>query len=682
MLSEELNRINNSVIRIRNKLNVKSAPIEDVARAVETYSGETDIYKVATLEDRDTLNVKEGDMCVVHGFAKTLLDKDTTVLKGTLYMDEDVITADEAITSSVSLSFRDAGYNVDVRIQATSTYLMVRLTDYLDGYKTYQTRYDSTDGITYTYTSGPREIPISSEVTKSGTSWHDIFSKLTYMGELTFNGLYQYLDGAWDYAKIGMNPSPSTVFSTSKYYSDTGIHQGTFIRAQHKENYLTVSPTEPENKTKLWFKPLKDHAGNAASSSINDSYIKNYIKSDIPFNQALSFFNSTIVKDNSSDTGYAGYACCVVGDYFYTFHNTYNSSNVAYKFNISTGARSTVAKCPYSGHSMWDGSTTLKEYNGYIYAICTLTNSSGAAGIRRYSISSNSWSTINTTDYGFGTSSHGAFMEYNDKWYIFHPNSNQIMVFTPSSNSVSVKALPSQFQKTGFGERPLFQDGSLVYFESYYVSGTTELKNSFFIYDMATNTVTQEIEYDRAKRPSESDWISTEFFSGTAGNDYCHHIYDGSYVYMLGTYNDSPITNNVVRLNMDIVKEAFANNDAYIIFKKQAAFTMDVAMAKPYIPNSHLHTDGYLYAYSGKVLVKYRLEDLLKHCIPHNTSYSIVFDTSDNRYSVEIGEKERIMFNDIYITHPNSTTYLIQGNTYIYDEDLQEYRLLIENVPE
>jgi hypothetical protein len=479
-----------------------------------------------------------------------------------------------------------------------------------------------------------------------------------------------------------MDPKPNTVFSTSKYYSDSGIHQGTFVRAQHKENYLTVSPTKPETKTKLWFKPLRDHTGAAASSSINDSYIKNYIKSNITYDQALSFFNSNIIKDNSADTLYAGYACCVVGDYFYSFHNTYNSNNVAYKFNISTGARTTIAKCPYSGHTMWDSSTTLKEYNGYIYAFCTLTNDNGVAGIRRYSISSNSWSTINTTDYGFGVSSHGAFMEYNNKWYIFQPNANKIMIFTPASNSTSVLTLPSQFQKTGFGEKPLFQDGSKVYFESYYVSGTTELNNSFFIYDLATNTVTQEIEYDRTKRPSESDWISTEFFSGTAGNDYCHHIYDGSYVYMLGTYNDSPITNNVVRLNMDIVKEAFAQNDAYIIFKKQAAFTMDVAMAKPYLPNSHLHTDGYLYSYSGKVLVKYKLEDLLKHCVPHNTSYSLVFDTSDNRYSVEIGEKERIMFNNIYITHPNSTVYLIEGNTYIYDEDLQDYRLLIENVVE
>ena len=151
---------------------------------------------------------------------------------------------------------------------------------------------------------------------------------------------------------------------------------------------------------------------------------------------------------------------------------------------------------------------------------------------------------------------------------------------------------------------------------------------------------------------------------------------------MLGSYNDSPVTNTIVRLNMDIVKEAFAKNDAYIIFNKQAAFTMDVAMANPYIPNGHLHTDGYLYAYSNRMLVKYKLEDVLKHCTPHCTSYSIVFDTSDNRYSVEIGEKERIMFNNIYITHPAYTVNLIEGNTYIYDEDLQDYRLLIENVVE
>ena len=66
MLSEELNRINNSVIRIRNKLNVNTAPIEEVASAVENYKGESDIYRVSTIEEMDRINAKEGNTCMVH----------------------------------------------------------------------------------------------------------------------------------------------------------------------------------------------------------------------------------------------------------------------------------------------------------------------------------------------------------------------------------------------------------------------------------------------------------------------------------------------------------------------------------------------------------------------------------------------------------------------------------------
>ncbi len=689
-LKENVDIIRAQVSRMKEALGVDpTTPLEEVTVAVEQGGGATgnaNIYKVGTIEEMNALeNIKEEDMCVVHGFMKTVLDQNTTTLTGTLYMEEDTITSDTAITSTTSVSFRDANYDLDVRFQVTATMLMIRVTDYLNGYTTYQTRYNSTDGITYTYASGPREIPLSKEVTKSGTTWNNIFTKAVYAGDLSFSGLYQYLEGSWDYAKIGMDPAPSTVFSTSKYYSDSGIRQGTFVRANHKENYITVSNTEPEIKTKLWFKPLVKFDGTASTSTITDSSVGNYVNRARKYSDALNFYKGgTLVSNFTSSSYYGGMTKAIHNGYLYVFIGSDDSNNASYKINLSTGAYSTVKNCPYSAHTMWDSSTVSIPYGNYIYCFSSLTASGNCAGMRRYYPSGNSWTSINTTDQGYSNTSPASFFEYNDKWYIFCLVARKIMIFTPSSNSTTVKDLPSNFITAGYTNRAWFQDGGKVYFERVYSSsnGAEDLGNAFFIYNLETNTVSNILLYDKADKPGNDDYPPNYFRSGTETCKYGSIIYEGDYAYLLGETDGGSSYNYIATVNIPIIKEAFTKNDAYIVFKKHGIVLSEVAMADCRIARSVLHTDGYLYSYTGKTVYKFTLQDILNNAIPCSSKYTLVFDTSSPKYNFLVSEKERLMFSDIYLMGTRGYACMTKGNTYVLNEDTNEYELLIENVVE
>jgi hypothetical protein len=637
---------------------------------------------VGSIAERDALTgIEEGDMCVVHGFTQTPITSATTTLSGTLYMDEDTIVADSAITTSSSVSFRDSSYNLDVRFQVSATLLMIRATDYANGYKMYQTRYESTDGITYTYVSGQREIPLAQEVTKTGTSWHDIFTKAAYCGSLTFEGMFQYTDGAWDYAKIGMDPSPSTVFSTSKYYSDSGIQQGTFIRANHKENYITVSNTEPEIKTKLWFKPVQKADGTAVTKEYTNANISNYVKKPSTYAQFKKVYNPEVVVPASateSTTANVNRPKVINGDYLYILNHSDGSSNKAYKFNLTTGARSTIALCPYSSHTMWDSCTIPKVYNGYIYALCHLGNNSG---IRRYNISSNAWSTVNTTDYDMGWYKY--LFDYNNVWYILNSTMTKCLVFNPSSNSGSVRSLPASLVEGTYAEHHLlFTEGTQAYFYNY-----TDSK--FVIYDYVSNTVIKQISFDVGYK-NKYDLPMGEWNDSAYGADFQDIIYskDGVYAYSFDKESSTGATisspyNYILTVNIPIVKEAFAKNDATIIFNKGGIIKSEVSMYAPYITNG-IYKDGYFYSYflGDDKVVKYTLDDVLACNFPVSDKYVLVFDISKDSHNVEIGECERLLFNDIFLVGTRGYKDLVKGNVYKYDEIKQEYVLLIENVVE
>lgn len=192
MLSEELNRINNSVIRIRNKLNVNTAPIEDVATAVENYKGESDIYKVATLEQRDALNAKKGDACLVIDGGMRNMTAEDQVSKVTFPV---TVTLPQAVTTSTYSMITAGSAQGDISLSASSFRIM-----FWSSGVDYNIYYTSTDGITYT---GKYDVDGTEKDFKNTIEFeefNELFGYFMQIDTTKMEGLFEY--GEVTYNKV------------------------------------------------------------------------------------------------------------------------------------------------------------------------------------------------------------------------------------------------------------------------------------------------------------------------------------------------------------------------------------------------------------------------------------------------------------------------------------------------
>ena len=228
-LSQKLERINASMARIREKTNLPNAVIEDVATAVEqlgTSGGETvktNIYKVATIADRDAItDMVEGDMCVVHTSSMANMQATDSVTAITFPA---TVVLPSAFTGSAWVSLRDADYTSDIMLDLSQTRMRCDImgNDYIS------ISYTSTDGITYTRTDTNAEtIEFSSPVRcEYQEEWNDILGYFLQVGGVEFGGLFEYIEGAWDYVNIGSSVSASQIFKSKTAYTSDGMLSGT-----------------------------------------------------------------------------------------------------------------------------------------------------------------------------------------------------------------------------------------------------------------------------------------------------------------------------------------------------------------------------------------------------------------------------------------------------------------------
>lgn len=228
-LSQKLERINASMARIREKTNLPNAVIEDVATAVEqlgTSGGETvktNIYKVATIADRDAItDIVEGDMCVVHTSSMANMQATDSVTAITFPA---TVVLPSAFTGSAWVSLRDADYTSDIMLDLSQTRMRCDImgNDYIS------ISYTSTDGITYTRTDSNAEtIEFSSPVRcEYQEEWNDTLGYFLQVGGVEFGGLFEYTEGAWDYVNIGSSVSASQIFKSKTAYTSDGMLSGT-----------------------------------------------------------------------------------------------------------------------------------------------------------------------------------------------------------------------------------------------------------------------------------------------------------------------------------------------------------------------------------------------------------------------------------------------------------------------
>ena len=112
-------------------------------------SGDTGIYHVNTLAERDSLSAKDSDICLVHSIQETEISVNSVFNTFTF---KDSFTIDTAIKDNVRASFRseDESIMCDFRVEYYDNRLSIQIFADIDGnFKDADIEYTSNDGLTF-----------------------------------------------------------------------------------------------------------------------------------------------------------------------------------------------------------------------------------------------------------------------------------------------------------------------------------------------------------------------------------------------------------------------------------------------------------------------------------------------------------------------------------------------------
>ena len=159
--------------------------------------GVGDVKLFATEEEMQAdENPKEGDLAVVYRNEIQNMTE-SSVFTGLSF--KNTIVLDTAITGSEYAYLVDEkqSYETQCQIRISSTYFYIR------DYYTYEyiVRYESSDGITYTKTSGEDTHVFEQPMHFYGT-WNDVYGKFIQCGGMMFEGFYEYTTGLVDNTKF------------------------------------------------------------------------------------------------------------------------------------------------------------------------------------------------------------------------------------------------------------------------------------------------------------------------------------------------------------------------------------------------------------------------------------------------------------------------------------------------
>lgn len=423
MLSEELNRINNSVIRIRNKMKVNTAPIEEVAQAVENFVGSVNTYKVKSIEERDLLDAKEEDVCVVHNEYLEGVTANKEFQK--VYIPESV-TLDAAVTSSSTI--RDERMYTMITLSPTT----FRVRNMSSG--TYITM-TSTDGITYTKSSTSDSIELRYPMSIGDDVYRQELNKLILVEAIEFPGIFIYKKGVWSNLNIGVDIIPRDVLINKKAYSNTGMINGERDMSKYRNFNFYIQNTEPTNKKGLWCtydsnytNPLEYWTDYEDTNSSNNITFEETFKDLSNIVKANHHMESSLTLSSSSTTS-TGWSKCndithierlimtidgveykdteglIIGDLLYLISHSSDGTTQSSKMVVLnlTDYTYTVKTVPSitTAHNL----QTIASDGTYIYMAIQDTSSSSSYVnyMYVYTIATESWSSrvslLSTSDY-------------------------------------------------------------------------------------------------------------------------------------------------------------------------------------------------------------------------------------------------------------------------------------------
>jgi len=204
---------------------------------ITTGGGATDIYKVASIAERDALTgVHEGDMCVVT--SSSIGNWEETTNNSSITFPATVV-----LSNAFSDWFRgnlradqSSGENFDGMIELSEQDF--RLDGWGDNIQV-RVQYNSNDGITYTRQRIEAEDMSTGDSLVDGDTinlpfnvyidgnWTDEIGYFMQVGVKTFDGLFTYDGSDWNYSYVGVNLNANDLLNSKKAYTNNGYISGT-----------------------------------------------------------------------------------------------------------------------------------------------------------------------------------------------------------------------------------------------------------------------------------------------------------------------------------------------------------------------------------------------------------------------------------------------------------------------
>ena len=502
-LDAALERIDVAVDRIRTKVSKPTESIEDVATAVEALgtggSEPQDIYKVKTIAERNAIEAEEGDTCLVLESSIANLKVDDSVTKITFPA---VVTLPEVFDGYGYMSLRDADRLYDVMVMLEPT--MCRI-DIMAGEDYVSINYTSEDSITFTreedIESYEFPVPVSCAYPEE---WIDELGYFLQVGSINFEGIFQYVDGAWEFANVGLSADSSMMFKPSGGYTSKGTVLGNIDRKQFRKNNIYIQDTEPEDKKGIWVVSKEKvyngytnekvtgttevNLNNPITFTKGTSYTKYFKYSGALAQHAYCLTDCRASVYQTSTSGDSDTAICIIGTTAYCFNFWSDSSkSFAVKVNLETGAKTTLTK--YSSSTVVNGMDNLSALSSdgtNIYCLAHKKHDNGGnVSLCVYNISGNSWTTISTP-----------FVNKSSLYYQYYRNEAAMCIG------------PGLILLTG---------------KMYEANTTSATRVLFWLYDYTNRAVVADFYIDRADLNSNDTSALLALFSGT----YSFYVEDG-----------------------------------------------------------------------------------------------------------------------------------------------------------
>ena len=473
----------NTANAIRAKLHTQLgiAP-ENFATEISKISGEatTNIYQVSTLDERNKLNAKSGNICLVYSIQESEISENSVFDTFTF---KDSFVVDTAMQDYIDARFRNNDIMCDVRIMYYDNTFNVNAYAEINGeYKSADIRYTSQDGLLFNLESASGDlidgnrVDLPAEVSyepMGGTLDQNLF-KFGTIKELYFPGIYKYDGANWNYLDIGMSLNQPDLLKNKKGYTSNGTVVGsTDLKNYYLKNFkhYTELPVSPEEG-------INYYIINKAVVDNKNIYITDRNFVNTTSYETIEFTRSPFTTENNYLTNYNGYDYYISNEGTTIARREGNSLVVVYTGQYNSGVRhACVDNYVYMfsrsygvKYDLATGTTqSIQSHSDFYYDGGELIHDNDRLiGFRNtymyiYSISSNSWSKKQISE-NFGVNNHCDVIKVQDNYAYFLYNYTSIHKLDLATDTlVSSSGLPEQGYVVAGSEYMCCSNSNIIY---------------------------------------------------------------------------------------------------------------------------------------------------------------------------------------------------------------------------